>query len=62
MEYHENLATEEIAAIAAVIHLYKSELHDEENTILTINKVARAYSPWSAKHQFLNQYFNLRRR
>ncbi|MCL2414380.1 MAG: hypothetical protein FWC94_03915 [Bacteroidales bacterium] len=54
--------TPELAAIAAVIHLYKNELHDEEITIMTINKIARAYSPWSAKHQFLNQYFNLRRR
>jgi len=54
--------TSELAAIAAVIHLHKSELHDEEITIMTINKIARAYSPWSSKHQFLNQYFNLRRR
>ncbi|MCL2417349.1 MAG: hypothetical protein FWD02_05385 [Bacteroidales bacterium] len=55
-------ATEELAAIAAVIHLYQGELRDEENTIMTINKIARAYSPWSSKIHFQNQYFNLRRR
>ncbi|MDR0437455.1 MAG: hypothetical protein LBH22_04040 [Bacteroidales bacterium] len=54
--------SEEFAAIAAVIHMYHSELHDEENTIMTINKVARAYSPWSSKLYFQNQYFNLYRR
>ncbi|MFN3555038.1 MAG: OadG family protein [Bacteroidales bacterium] len=37
------------AAIAAAIHLYRSELHDYENTVLTINKVSRTYSPWSSK-------------
>ena len=37
------------AAIAAAIHLYRSELHDHENTVLTIKKVARTYSPWSSK-------------
>ena len=54
--------SEEFAAIAAVIHLYKSELRDEEITIMTINKIARAYSPWSSKIHFQNQYFNLRKR
>lgn len=39
---------EEIAAIAMALrdHL---EAHDTENTILTINKVKKAYSPWSSK-------------
>jgi len=54
--------TQEFAAIAAVIHMYQSELHDEEITIMTINKIARTYSPWSSKFHFQNQYFNLRRR
>lgn len=36
-------------AIATAIHLYFSELHDNESTLLTINKVARSYSPWSSK-------------
>ncbi len=37
------------AAIAAAIHLYRSEMHDYENTVLTISKVNRTYSPWSSK-------------
>jgi Na+-transporting methylmalonyl-CoA/oxaloacetate decarboxylase gamma subunit len=39
------------AAVATAIHLYMQEddVHDLENTILTIHKVTRAYSPWSSK-------------
>lgn len=44
-----DLTGEENAAIAAALHLYLSELHDEESTVLTIKKVARTYSPWSSK-------------
>lgn len=39
---------EEIAAIVMALHEHFNA-HDEENTILTINKVKRAYSPWSSK-------------
>jgi Na+-transporting methylmalonyl-CoA/oxaloacetate decarboxylase gamma subunit len=48
------------AAITAAIHLYNEELHDEEDTVLTINKVSRTYSPWSSKIHGLNTYFNRR--
>ena len=54
--------SEEYAAIATVIHLYHNELHDQEYTIMTINKVARAYSPWNAKFHSLNHYFFNKRR
>jgi len=37
------------AAIAAAVHLYRSELHDFEDTVLTMKKVSRTYSPWSSK-------------
>lgn len=37
------------AAIAMALYLYQNELHDNENTILTIQKVSRNYSPWSSK-------------
>ena len=37
------------AAIAMALYLYKNELHDYEETVLTIKKVARTYSPWSSK-------------
>jgi Na+-transporting methylmalonyl-CoA/oxaloacetate decarboxylase gamma subunit len=46
------------AAVAAAIHLYNAELHDEEATVLTINRVSRTYSPWSSKIHGLNTYFN----
>jgi Na+-transporting methylmalonyl-CoA/oxaloacetate decarboxylase gamma subunit len=45
-------------AIAAAIHLYNEELHDEEAAVLTINRVSRTYSPWSSKIHGLNTYFN----
>ncbi|WP_290664546.1 OadG family protein [Ignavibacterium sp.] len=44
------------AAIAAALYLYYNELHDQENTVLTINRVSRAYSPWSSKIYSLRQY------
>ena len=37
------------AAIALAMHELQSDVHDVENTILTINKVKRTYSPWSSK-------------
>ena len=40
---------EETAAISAAIFLYVGGLHDEENTVLTIQKISRRYSPWSSK-------------
>lgn len=43
------LSGEVNAAIAAAIHLYRSEMHDYENTVLTISKVSKNYSPWSSK-------------
>ncbi len=37
------------AAIAMTLYLYQSETHDIENTVLTIQKVSRNYSPWNSK-------------
>lgn len=37
------------AAIALALHLYKNQLHDNENAIITIKKVGKIYSPWSSK-------------
>ncbi len=39
---------EEIAAISLALYQHLNA-HDTESTILTINKVKRAYSPWSSK-------------
>ncbi len=55
-----DISGEVYAAITAAIHLYNEEQHDEENTVLTINKVSRTYSPWSSKIHGLNTYFNKR--
>ncbi|MCD7793331.1 MAG: OadG family protein [Alistipes sp.] len=38
-----------IAAIALAVKLNKNEMHDRESDVITINKVARVYSPWSSK-------------
>ncbi len=40
---------EVIAAITYAIKLHKGDLHDRESEVVTINSVARAYSPWSSK-------------
>ncbi|MDR0970287.1 MAG: OadG family protein [Lentimicrobiaceae bacterium] len=53
-----DVSGEVYAAIFTAIHLYNEELHDLENTVLTINKVSRTYSPWSSKIHGLNTYFN----
>jgi Na+-transporting methylmalonyl-CoA/oxaloacetate decarboxylase gamma subunit len=47
----EETSAEVYAAIATALHLYQTEneAHDLENTILTISKVTRNYSPWSSK-------------
>lgn len=48
-EHHEiHDSGEEIAAIVMALHEHLNA-HDTESTILTINKVKRAYSPWSSK-------------
>ncbi len=57
-----NMQNEVFAAIAAAIHLYNDELHDEEDTVITIQKVEREWTPWNAKYYNMNQYFNNRRR
>ncbi len=49
------------AAIAAAIHLYNDELHDEEETVITIQKVEREWTPWNAKYYNMNHYFNNRK-
>jgi len=52
----EEISGEVNAAIAMALYLYKSELHDYEETVLTIKKVARTYSPWSSKIYGLRNY------
>ena len=49
------------AAIATAIYLYNEELHDDEDMVLTIQNVERAWTPWNAKVYNMNQYFNNRK-
>ncbi len=42
-------SSEAFAAIATALHLYKNELHDHEQAVLTINRVGKMYTPWSSK-------------
>ena len=37
------------AAIAMAMYEMQSDVHDVEDTVLTINRVKRSYSPWSSK-------------
>ncbi len=40
---------EVLAAIAVALKLNKEALHDHESEVITLNTVARVYSPWSSK-------------
>lgn len=53
---HNELSGEVSAAIAMTLHFYYTEIHDEEDAVLTIKKVARTYSPWSSKIYTLRKY------
>lgn len=46
---------EAFAAIAMAMHEYQEDVHDVEDTILTINRVKRTYSPWSSKIYMLRE-------
>jgi len=50
-EIHEETA----AAIALAIHMYKTDLHDQESFTITLKKVSKIYSPWSSKIYTLRQ-------
>ena len=55
-DHHEAITDQEIAAaIITALKLYKSNLHDQESEMLTINRIARAYSPWNSKIHGLTQ-------
>ena len=44
------------AAISTALYLHYQEKHDLENTVLTIKRVQRTYSPWSSKLYGLREY------
>jgi sodium pump decarboxylase gamma subunit len=51
----EGISGEVCAAIAAAIYEMQNDLHDIEDTILTIEKTTVNYSPWSSKLYGLRQ-------
>ena len=44
------------AAIATALYLYRQEVHDYENYVLTIKRIEKKYSPWSSKIYSLRQW------
>jgi len=54
------MTDEELAAIAIALYQYSQDLHDIEDAVLTINRAAKAYSPWSSKIYGLRQQLNKR--
>ena len=57
VEYEDHAISdaEIVAAIAVALKMYKSDLHDRESEMLTINRITRAYSPWNSKIHGLTQ-------
>jgi len=49
-----NIAANEIAAVSMALHLFLSDVHDEESNVITIKSIERRYSPWSSKIYGLN--------
>lgn len=61
VENPSKVSGEVYAAIAAAIYAYDQDMHDEEDTVITIQKVERAWTPWNAKFYNMNQYFSNRK-
>ena len=55
---HVEATGEVLAAIAFALNQYRIDVDNMESNILTINKVARSYSPWSSKIYSLTQLPN----
>lgn len=51
-----SISGEVSAAISTALYLHFEEKHDLENTVLTIKRVQRTYSPWSSKLYGLREY------
>lgn len=46
---NDDISGEINAAISMALHMYFAQVHDQESTVLTIDRVPRPYSPWSSK-------------
>lgn len=58
----QEVAGEVYAAISVALYLYETDTHDQESTIITIQRVSRLYSPWSSKIYGLRQLPHEQRR
>ena len=52
------VSDEVIAAIGLALSMHLQDVHDYEQTVLTMMKVMRPYSPWSSKIYGLRQIPN----
>lgn len=53
--FTEEVSGEVFAAISAAFYFYETEKHDQESTVITIQRVSKLYSPWSSKIYGLRQ-------
>lgn len=61
-EEEDGLSGEVAAAIAMSMHIYVHQMHDLEDTIITIRKISKTYSPWSSKLYMLRPWPNKNQR
>ncbi|NOZ62753.1 MAG: OadG family protein [Calditrichaeota bacterium] len=51
----EPISGEVVVAISLAIHQNQEQFHDLEETILTLHRITRPYSPWSSKIHVLRK-------
>ena len=56
----DDLSGEANAAIGTAIFMFFNEMHDDEDTIITIRKISKSYSPWSSKIYGITRGLNRR--
>jgi len=56
----DHMSGEANAAIGTAIFMFFNEMHDDEDTIITIRKISKSYSPWSSKIYGITRGLNRR--
>jgi hypothetical protein len=56
----DHISGEANAAIGTAIFMFFNEMHDDEDTIITIRKISKSYSPWSSKIYGITRGLNRR--
>jgi len=57
-EMEEDISGDVNAAISVALYLHFNQYHDEENTVMTIKRISKMYSPWSSKIWGVSNNFN----